>query len=347
MVVVPYMVVLIMNEEHPQKNQTSLSSKHFFQHICFVKEIKFMKTLEMTLTEYLFYCKFQKRLDPKTIKSYQSDLTQFLYQVNTSVPQDVTPSILELYLSTLHQKYKPKTAKRKIASVKAFFNYLVYKEYISNSPFRHTITKFREPITLPKTIPLNTIEQLLTTMYNQKKAPLTPHKNHLLYRDIAIIELLFSTGIRIAELCSLKKSNVDLSERTIIIYGKGAKERLIQIPNESVYSALTKYVDEYSDELVNSDFFFLGCNHAPISDQIVRRMIRKYCDLASIQQHITPHMFRHTFATSLLEADVDIRYIQKMLGHSSIHITEIYTHVSNTKQREILEMKHPRKFMKI
>lgn len=306
-----------------------------------------MNTPNTLIEDYLSYCSHQKRLDIKTIKAYYSDLTQFSQHFNDQLPQNITANAIESYLMLLHKKYKPKTIKRKIASMKSFFKYLEYKNFIQTSPFRHIHTQFREPNTLPRIIPLATITQLLETMYRQETLPLTMHQKQVLYRDIAIVELLFSTGIRISELCSIKKSNINLSERTIIIFGKGSKERILQIPNESVYKALERYIHVYESKLALSEFLFLGCNYKPISDQIVRRMIRKYCSLASISQHITPHMFRHTFATSLLEADVDIRYIQEMLGHSSIHITEIYTHVSTKKQREILEMKHPRNFMKI
>ena len=97
----------------------------------------------------------------------------------------------------------------------------------------------------------------------------------------------------------------------------------------------------------HSDFFFINVDNSPLSDQAIRRMIKKYCTLANIELHITPHMFRHTFATSLLESDVDIRYIQEILGHSSINTTEIYTHVSNVKQKDILFHKHPRNLMEV
>ena len=124
--------------------------------------------------------------------------------------------------------------------------------------------------------------------------------------------------------------------------GKGAKERIIQIGNEDVINLLKSYENEYVSEIQDSGYFFTNKNATPLSDQAVRRMINKYCSLAAIELHITPHMFRHTFATSLLEADVDIRYIQEMLGHSSITVTEIYTHVTLSKQKDILTTKHPR-----
>ena len=141
----------------------------------------------------------------------------------------------------------------------------------------------------------------------------------------------------------LKVNDVNLYDGTILIYGKGSKERRIQIGNESVIKILAEYNDDFCSERQSCTNFFVNQSGKALSDQSIRRMINKYTSLASIEQHITPHMFRHTFATSLLEADVDIRYIQEMLGHSSINITEIYTHVTVAKQRNILATKHPRK----
>ena len=128
-----------------------------------------------------------------------------------------------------------------------------------------------------------------------------------------------------------------------MVYGKGSKERRIQIGNDDVVKILKEYKKEYEAEIENCGYFFANQSGKKLSDQAVRRMINKYASIAAIDLHITPHMFRHTFATSLLEADVDIRYIQEMLGHSSINITQIYTHVAMSKQRDILINKHPRK----
>lgn len=147
-------------------------------------------------------------------------------------------------------------------------------------------------------------------------------------------------------MCNLKISDIELYDATIRIYGKGSKERMIQIGNKDVLLILEKYETEYSSQIEKVGYFFVNPNATQLSDQAVRRMIKKYCILASIDLHITPHMFRHTFATSLLEADVDIRYIQEMLGHSSITVTEIYTHVALSKQKDILTTKHPRKNFK-
>ena len=302
-----------------------------------------MNNLQNQISNYLEYCQNQKCLDSKTLKAYRIDLKQFHSAIPSIAPIQVTSEILENYIASLHQTYKPKTVKRKIASIKAFFRYLEYKELIDKNPFNRIQIKFREPTILPKTIPLQVVETFLSTIYIQRtNAPSTYQKRNAL-RDAAVIELLFATGIRITELCSLKANDVNLYEKTILIYGKGAKERKLQIGNEDVITILQEYKDNFINEIQTCNYFFVNQSSRPLSDQAVRRMINKYSSLAAIELHITPHMFRHTFATSLLEADVDIRYIQEMLGHSSINITEIYTHVAMSKQRDILTTKHPRK----
>ena len=302
-----------------------------------------MNNLQLHIVNYLSHCEHQKRLDSKTLKAYRIDLGQFSKSTGITDPIDVSSNILETYISTLHEKYKPKTVKRKIASLKAFFHYLEYKEVVVINPFNKIQIKFREPTILPKTIPLLTVESFLSTIYACRRQAPTDYQRKNALRDAAIIELLFATGMRISELCSLKAGDISLSDRSLLIYGKGNKERRMQIGNDDVFQVLVEYCKTFHNKITSNSVFFVNQNQTPVSDQAVRRMINKYVSLAAIDLHITPHMFRHTFATSLLEADVDIRYIQEMLGHSSINITEIYTHVALSKQRDILTSKHPRK----
>ena len=302
-----------------------------------------MNTLQTLQEDYLEFCRLQKRLDSKTLKAYRIDLTQFIRQISVDNIFSITPNLLEKYIATLHQTYKPKTVKRKIASLKAFFHYLEYRDLIEHNPFNKIQVKFREPVILPKTIPLHTVEVFLSTIYKQQKNAKTIYQKKNALRDAAVIEMLFATGMRISELCSLHVNDVDLYERTILIYGKGNKERKIQLGNDDVIHTLVEYQSSFHEQICMCNHFFTNQNGSALSDQSIRRMINKYASLAAIELHITPHMFRHTFATSLLEADVDIRYIQEMLGHSSINITEIYTHVAMSKQRDILTTKHPRR----
>ena len=263
------------------------------------------------------------------------------------VDNEVTVETLEKYIGNLHERFKSKTVKRKIASLKAFFHYLEYKEIIDKNPFSRIRIHFREPVILPKIIPLNVVEKFLDTIYKQMDNAKTAYQKRNALRDVAVIELLFATGMRISELCKLKNGDVNLDDGIVLICGKGNKERRIQIGNQEVIDVLKKYRNNFYAEIECCGYFFANQSSRVLSDQAVRRMINKYATMSAIELHITPHMFRHTFATALLEADVDIRYIQEMLGHSSINITEIYTHVTVSKQRNILATKHPRKNFKI
>lgn len=302
-----------------------------------------MNDIQLHINKYLDYCSQQKRLSPKTIKAYRIDFGQFASHISETQLTEITQDTLERYVSHLHQSYQPKTVKRKIASIKSMFHYFDCKGLIAQNPFSKMQIRFREPIILPKTIPLHTVEYLLQVIYNQQTNARTAFQRKNAIRDAAVCELLFATGMRISELCSLNVTNVNLQDGIILIYGKGSKERRLQLGNKDVITALKNYKTKFSAEIANCHNFFVNQSSRPLSDQAVRRMVTKYAELASIELHITPHMFRHTFATCLLDADVDIRYIQEMLGHSSINITEIYTHVAVSKQRDILTSKHPRK----
>ncbi len=305
-----------------------------------------MNTLNNYITQYIEHCQYRKRLDSKTLKAYQIDLKQYAVSC-PSLKNALSKEAVDRYITNLHKQYKPKTVKRKIASLKAFFHYLEYQELIKENPFNKLDTRFREEKLLPKTIPFHSIQKFLSVLYEQKSLAESEYQLRCCVRDIAVIELLFATGMRISELCSLKPESIDLESGNILIYGKGAKERVIQIGNPEVISALLLYQEYFKEDIVTCGYFFVNKRKNKLSDQSVRFMIKRYAEVAGITQHITPHMFRHSFATLLLEQDVDIRYIQQMLGHSSISTTEIYTHVSNKKQKDILINKHPRNLIKV
>lgn len=305
-----------------------------------------MNTLDNYITDYLEHCEYRKRLNAKTIKAYRIDLKQYkLY--SPDLQECFDKDTLDTFITNLHKHYKSKTVKRKIASLKAFFHYMEYREVLSENPFSKLDIRFREARLLPKTISFNSIQTFLTTLYAQKEQTASEYQQRCCIRDIAVIELLFATGIRISELCSLRPSDINFENGNILIYGKGAKERILQIGNSEVLTALLTYKEAFKDDIVACGYFFVNRLKKKLSDQSVRFMINRYTKLAGIEQHITPHMFRHSFATLLLEQDVDIRYIQRMLGHSSISTTEIYTHVSNAKQKDILFNKHPRNKMEV
>lgn len=268
-----------------------------------------MNTLNTYITEYIDYCKYRKRLDFKTLKAYRIDLQQ--YKSFCPASHDCfSKNTLDIFLTNLHRQYKPKTVKRKIASLKAFFHYMEYRELLAENPFTKLDIRFREAKLLPKTIPFHAIQAFLSTLYVQKETAASGYQLRCCIRDIAVIELLFATGMRISELCSLKPSDIDLENNTVLIYGKGAKERILQIGNQEVLSALLLYQKTFAEDIAVCGYFFVNRLQHKLSDQSVRFMINRYAELAGISQHITPHMFRHSFATLLLEQDVDIRYIQ-------------------------------------
>ncbi len=306
----------------------------------------FMNTLNYYIAEYIEYCEYRKRLDSKTLKAYKIDLKQY-EDFCTGLSDCYARNVVDSFITNLHKQYKPKTVKRKIASLKAFFHHMEYRELLSENPFSKLDLRFREAKLLPKTIPFHSIQAFLSTLYTQKEQAESEYQSRCCIRDIAVIELLFATGMRISELCSLKPSDIDLESNNILIYGKGAKERIIQLGNQEVIAALSLYQETFRKDIEICGYFFVNRLKHKLSDQSVRFMINHYAELAGISQHITPHMFRHSFATLLLEQDVDIRYIQRMLGHSSISTTEIYTHVSNAKQKDILVHKHPRNLMEV
>ncbi len=287
---------------------------------------------------YLEDCILRKRLNQKTIRAYKIDLKQYFEFIGTSL--DDSKKINE-YIHYLNQNYsKYKTIKRKIASIKAFYSYLEYEEIIDFSPFRKIRTKIKEPKILPRIIQKEYLNKIFQWLFDNLRHADSEYKKTIAIRNIAIVELLFSTGIRISELCHIHIKDIDFQERSLKILGKGSKERILYLGNDQVIESLKSLLELYKDSK-DTDYLFLNKFNTRLSEQSVRILLKKIEDELKLSVHITPHMFRHTFATTLLEKEVDIRYIQNILGHSSISTTQIYTHVTYFKQKEILIEKNP------
>lgn len=300
-----------------------------------------MNQLTSQIQHYLSYCQLQKMLSEKTLKAYRIDLAQFeSYCANE--PDPLTKSCICRYIQELHAKFKSKTVKRKIACIRAFINYLDFDEQIESNPISKIHLEFREPVTLPKSLPLTTIKKFLKVVYQSLEKPQTQYQHDTKLRDIAVLELLFATGLRVSELCSIPTKDIDLRNGFVKVQGKGARERIIFISNPEALSALRTYKNAHLKSISCTGWFFVNRLGNRLNEASVRNMIKVYTNIAKIPEHITPHMFRHSFATLMLEEDVDIRYIQNILGHSSITTTQIYTHVSLNKQRNIMKKKHPR-----
>ena len=296
-----------------------------------------MQELSIEIENYLTVCHDLKGLSPLTLKAYRIDLKQF--NVFMQHKECLSKECIIEYIDVLHKQYKPKSAKRKIACIKAFYHYMETENIIVLNPFHKIKIKYKEPIVLPKTIPISNVESIIKYAYQQHYSAITSYQTETTLRNLLVIELLFSTGMRVSEISNLKIKNVDLKSKNIYIYGKGSKERIMCLANDSIAKLLEQYLDTRKN---SSEYLFTNKLGNRYSDQSIRNMVNSYAKAAGVEMHITPHMFRHTFATALLDEDVNIRYIQQLLGHSSIVTTQIYTHITTNKIRHILEDKHPR-----
>ena len=308
-----------------------------------------MHTIHTAVNDFLKHCKYEKNLSDKTIKAYSIDLKQLTgFLIRKSFPVEITgitKAELKLFLEEL-SVLKPKSIRRKVATIKAMFNYLEFEDIITANPLRKMQVKIKEPKRLPKVMDIKEIRQIFNSAYsrNQSIKDNRSYSYSETLRNIVVVELLFATGARVSEIAGLKKENISISTGTVIIRGKGNKERFIQICNKETLKILNDYSSLFAGKIDSSGgYFLINRLGKKLSDQSIRIIVKNLAKEARIQKHITPHVFRHTFATLLLEKDVDIKYIQSLLGHSSIMTTQIYTHVNHEKQKQILRTKHPRK----
>lgn len=308
-----------------------------------------MYTLLNATKEFLTHCKIEKNLSSKTLKAYEIDLKQlyqFLLEKKHSVELlEITKNQLREYLESI-SSLKPKSIKRKIATIKSMFNFLEFDDKILANPIRKMRIKIKEEKRLPKVLNIKEMESLFKSAYNEKttQANVNSYSYFESLRNIAIVELLFATGARVSEVANLKDSQINLESGEVSIKGKGNKERIVQICNKDTLGILKQYRKLSLKKIsVAQGYFLINRFNKKISDQSIRHIVKKLSNTANIQVHVTPHVFRHSFATLLLEKDVDIKYIQSFLGHSSIMTTQLYTHVNREKQKQILKNKHPRK----
>ncbi len=310
-----------------------------------------METLITSIEDFLFHCQFEKNLSANTLKAYRTDLKQLLEFVRnkgySETIEKLDKLILKAYLKHL-SCFKPKTVKRKVATIKAFLNEMEVEEVIVVNPFRKMRVLIKEPATLPTVMNSSEVEKLISAVWDDRSLYQSDSFQYSqVMRDIAVIELLFATGMRVSELCNLGISDIDLATYTIRINGKGNKERLTQVCNSEAILALTRYHSLFKEKISDNGYLFLNRVDKRFSEQSVRYLIKKYVGKTGLKKNITPHTFRHSFATLLLEEDVDIKYIQHLLGHSSIMTTQIYTHVNMQQTTKLLNLKHPRKNFKV
>jgi integrase/recombinase XerD len=308
--------------------------------------------LEEAVSQFLFHCQYEKNLSPKTLKAYSIDLRQFREHLAAHLEITTLAAVdkvaLRAYIKSLFGPLKEKSIKRKVATLKALFHFLEREDLILLNPFRKMDVRIKETRRLPRTIPLADLKRLFKYVYHLKSEH--PDRDSYAYRalvrDIAVLETLFATGARVAEVSYLRAEDVDLCCGCVKILGKGGRERILQLCDKEALAAVRDYRTLWSEEVEENVFFFHNRMGGRLSEQSVRVGLRRYAAEAGLEVRVTPHMLRHSVATLLLEEGVDIRYIQQLLGHSSIMTTQIYTEVRERQQRRIVAAKHPRRRMR-
>lgn len=299
-----------------------------------------METIIKSIREYLVYCKEQKKLSENTLRAYRIDTDQFIAYLKRrhleAIPCcDLTKDDVQEYVKELIASYATRTCRRKIACIKAFFNYLEFDDIIPVNPFRKVRIKLSEPKDLPKTIRKQEISEQLRHVYSIAYQAKTRYNIFHSSRMVACYELLIGTGLRVGELCSLHADAIDLDNLTIRILGKGGKERIVYLTSQQLINALRRFLKVKQECHIDTSYFFTNWNGSRMNESTVRRMVRIVAATV-LSKKVTPHMFRHTFATALLEKNIDICHIQMLLGHRSIKTTQIYLHLSNATIRTAL-----------
>lgn len=281
--------------------------------------------------DYLLFLKTEKKLGDNTINSYMLDLEDFFKTFNGSIESCTKKDILT-YISSING-LEVSTVNRHISSLKSFFNYLVDESIIKVSPMEE-VSSLKKAKKLPKYLSISEVNKLLNI----------PLNSEFDYRNKAMLELMYATGLRVSELVSIEYSNIDFENSIIRINGKGKKERIIPLGEVASYY-LKVYLSDYRSKLLKRNTYnqvFLNNHGKPITRQGFNYILENIRELTGITKEITPHVLRHSFATHLLEGGADIRSIQEMLGHENISTTNIYTEVVNDVLRSNYEMYHNR-----
>lgn len=294
-----------------------------------------MKKLELIVEEFLATAQSTKNLSSKTIIAYRSDLKDFCDYTDGNT---LNKEIILSYVHELSQKRKLKdtSINRKIIVLKMFFEYLYSQNYIESNYFKLHNFKFKKEKRLPKTLAIKETAKLLTYLTNQNLAAQSDYEIWKTTRNLAMLDILISTGIRIAELSNISINDIISAERVILIHGKGRKQRLIYISCPQTWSNLTQWLRIRRTRPTNTDKVFVNRYGEQISIHGIEYIYNTVKKNANINSNSTPHYLRHTFATNLLANGADLRSVQELLGHSSIATTEIYTEVTAKRKKQVL-----------
>ena len=293
--------------------------------------------MDKYIEKFIEYLKVQKNYSEFTRINYEKDLIEysnFLKDNNYSYDNMDYKKCTNYLIYLDNKKYKKTSVSRKLSSLRSFYKFLVLNDYTDNNPFI-LISSPKKEKKIPKFINYQGIDEIfeipdIKTIEGQ--------------REKVILEILYGSGVRVSELVNIKIKDIDFKDKTILIFGKGSKERVVSF-GEMALDALNTYINNGRKEYLGdktSDYLIVGKNEENLTTRRIEQIIDNLIKKTSIKMNITPHMFRHTFATHLLDQGCDLLAVQELLGHESLSSTEIYTHVSNEHLREVYYKCHPR-----
>lgn len=293
------------------------------------------------LKNFLLYLEVEKNFSKHTVRAYNSDILSFLIWLDNTPVEQTNHEKLKEYLIFIQKfNYSKTTLSRKIASIRTFYRYMYRERLIEANPANSVHSPKRNK-SLPKFLSNTEIEQILNNIKIDTPAG---------YRNRVILELLYATGMRVSELSNLNFGNLNLEENEITVLGKGSKERIVLVSNRAK-EFLEKYIktvrfmipEEKCDLSENEDSpLFINKTGYRLQTQSVRAALNDIVKKIELPKRVTPHVFRHSFATKLLENGADLRVVQELLGHASISNTQIYTHVSTERLKAVYDNTHPR-----
>jgi len=285
------------------------------------------------LESFIKHLSDERNYSEHTVKAYRGDLENFrdfLLKEEKKI-EDADIATINAYVSTLYGKNSPASVERKISAIRSFFSYLVRKDIVAQNPAKLVRTPKKEKH-LPVFLSVDEVFNLVDVK--------DPEKNPLRVRDRAVLELLYSSGLRVSELAGATLADLSIGEAIIRVRGKGNKERIVPVGSKAL-SALGEYLDIREELKPVSDRIFLNSRGRGITTRSLARIIKKYGLVSGISKNVSPHVLRHSFATHLLAGGADLRAIQEMLGHASLSTTQRYTHLSVERIMEVYDKAHP------
>lgn len=286
--------------------------------------------MKKQIEQFLSHLKIESGASPETQRAYAEDLREF-HEFTDKQPGDIDIHDIRGFLAFLHnKKLKKSSIARKLAAIRSFFRYLHREGYVSRNPARLVSTP-RVPKHLPRFLSVDEVFSLVERPQGDSF-----HAT----RDRAVLELLYSSGLRVSELTSLDITDIDIKQSLVRVMGKGRKERIIPVGSKAI-EAIQNYLPERLSFRKKSQALFLNVRGTRLTQRSIRRIVINYSRMVSIEGDLGPHTLRHTFATHLLHEGADLRSIQELLGHSSLSTTQKYTHVDIRHLMEVYDKAHP------